>query len=91
MTGFSTKQAESLTTFVSNAISNTNKPINSYLNKEIVNLTLNVARLQFIIKKMISFQQFNGERPTTQASSLPGFSVEKTSDPSNIYTFTGRI
>ena len=83
LAGFSAEQAESLTTFVSEAISNAIEPMNGHLNKEIANLTSNVAHLQSTIEKMISFQQSNRENPTIQASSLPAFSVGKAQDPNN--------
>ena len=94
---FSAKQIESLTTFVSNVISNAIQPIQGYLNKKVIklsseiikillnqkHLTSNIANLQAIIKKMISFQHFNGEKPTTQVSFLPRFSANKAQDFSN--------
>ena len=83
MTGFSAEQAESLTTFVSDVISNAIEPMNGHLNKEIATLSSNVANLQAMMEKMISFQHSNGEKPTAQASFLPGFSAGKAQDPSN--------
>ena len=79
--GLSAEQAESLTTLVSDAISNTIEPMNGHLNKEIASLTTKVANLQTIMERMISFQHSNREKPTAQASPLSGFSVGKAKDP----------
>lgn len=66
--GFSVDQAESLATFISEVIDNAVEPMNGHLNKETANLTSNVANLQAMMEKMLSFQHSNRETPTV----LPG-------------------
>ena len=97
LAGFSAEQAESLTTFVSDAISNAIQPMQGHLDKEVTklsseitkissnqeHLTSNMANLQAMMEKMISFQHSNGEKPTAQGEFLPGFSVGKAQDLSN--------
>lgn len=71
LAGFSPEQAQSLTTYVADAITKVIEPMDDRMDKRFANL-------QTMMEKMLSPR---GENLATQASSMPAFSDGKAQDP----------